>query len=273
MDDKRQFELEENEHNYDPSKYRTPDGITSDIVIFTITSENKNPGVELPKRDVQILMVKRKNWPYKGCWALPGGFSSPDETLLETAKRELKEETGIDELYIEHLDVYSKFGRDPRGWIISSAYYALVNEKYLEKRKASSDALEVKLISLNDILMMEKGNPNGKMEENEGKLAFDHDIIIKDAYKAIQNKMLMTDIAKEFLDEEFTISELYQIIKTIVPNFNEPQTNFRRKILQRKIIEEIEGKYSNKYSKNFAQLYRFTGKIPKLSIYSSLKKE
>lgn len=267
MEDNKVYE-EENATNYDPSKYRTPDGVTADVAIFTITSENKNPGKELPKREIQLLMVKRKKWPYKGCWALPGGFSNPNEVLLETAERELKEETAVEGLFIEHLDVYSKFGRDPRGWIISYAYYALVNEKYLEKRKADDDALEVKLIPLNDIFLMKKGDPNGEIEENEGKIAFDHDIIIQDAFKAIQNKMLITDIAKEFLDEEFTISELYQIIQTVVPEFDEPQSNFRRKILQRNLIEKIEGKYSNKYSKNPAQLYRFTGKIPKLSIYN-----
>lgn len=261
-------QVEENSSNYDSSKYRTPDGVPADIAIFTITSENENPGTSLPERDIKVLMVKRKKWPYQGCWALPGGFSDENETLLDAAKRELKEETSIDGLHIEHLGVYSIPNRDPRGWIISSAYYALVNESHLTKRKAADDAEDVQLISLNELLSMKKGNSDGSSSENENTLAFDHNEILSDAFKAIQNKMLITDIAKEFLDEEFTLSELYQIIETVVPTFKEPDANFKRKILQRKIIEPIEGKKSNKYSRVPAQLYKFTGKLPNLSIYS-----
>lgn len=259
---------EENASNYDSSKYRTPDGVPADIAIFTITSDNKLPGISLPHRDVKVLMVKRKKWPYQGCWALPGGFSDENETLLDAAKRELKEETSIDNLHIEHLNIYSNPGRDPRGWIISSAYFALVNEKHLEKRKASDDAEDVQLISFEDLLSMDKGDPNGDFEQNKDKLSFDHKLIVNDAFNAIQNKMLSTDIAKEFLEEEFTLAELHQIIKTIVPSFNEAEPNFKRKVLQRGIIKEVKGKTSNKYSRRSAQLYKFTGNFPQLSIYS-----
>lgn len=266
MEDKN-LQQEENQHNYTSSKYATPDGVPADIAIFTITSK-KSIAQELPKRAIQVLMVKRKKWPYAGCWALPGGFSNPNEVLIDTAKRELQEETSIDGLHIKHLDVYSKPNRDPRGWIISSAYYALVNETYLEKRQAADDAADVQLIPLQVLLYAEKGDENATSEENEGKIAFDHYAIINDAFRAIQNEVLVSDIAKEFLDKEFTLSELYQIIQTVVPDFNEALPNFRRKTLQRGIIEVSEGKTSNKYSKNHAQLYQFTGKIPKLSIYS-----
>lgn len=272
MDNKHQ-EVEENESNYTSSKYVTPDGVPSDVVIFTITSEDKNPGTQLPIRDIQVLMVKRKNWPYKGSWALPGGFSNPNEHPMEAAKRELEEETKVTGLKIEHLGPYAGLlengqPRDPRGWIISLAYYALVNENKLKNRKAGDDAAKTELVSLNDIFSMKRGNSNGTEEENEGTLAFDHADIIDDAFEEIQGKMLNTDIAKEFLDEEFTLSELYQIVETIVPGFDEPKPNFRRKLLLRGIIEEIEGKESSKYSRNPAQLFRFTGKLPQLSIYS-----
>ncbi len=258
---------EENAANYDSSKYVTPDGVPADVAIFTIDFEVKEPQT-LPKTDLKILVIKRKNWPYKGCWALPGGFSSPDETLLEAAKRELKEETKIDGLHIEHLDVYSTPGRDPRKWIISSAYYALVNSERLEQRAAGDDAAKTEIISLRDILSMKKGNPNGEAEENEGTLAFDHDQIIQDAYQKIQRKMLLTDIAKEFLPKEFTLSQLYHVIKTVVPSFHEEKPNFKRKIIQRNIVKEVEGKTSNKYSKKHSQLYTFTGEVPEISIYS-----
>lgn len=260
-------ENEENSSNYTSSKYITPDGVPADVAIFTITFDDRTPQ-ELPKTDVEVLMVKRKHWPYKGCWALPGGFSNPNETLLEAAKRELREETKIDNLHIEHLDVYSTPGRDPRKWIISSAYYALVNENHLKDRQAADDAEEVKLISLGELLCMLRGEADGDYNENNNTIAFDHDEIILDAYQKIKEKMLSTDIAKEFLPEEFTLTELFNVIKTVVPEFNEKLPNFRRKILQRNIIKEVKGKTSNKYSKRHAQLFTFTGETPIISIYS-----
>lgn len=258
---------EENASNYDSSKYVTPDGVPADVAIFTIDFQTDDPQT-LPKTELKILMIKRKNWPYKGSWALPGGFSSPNETLMQAAKRELKEETQIDGLHIEHLNVYSTPGRDPRKWIISSAYYALVNSERLKNREAGDDASKTETIALNDILLMKKGNPDGDEAENEGTLAFDHNEIILDAYNKIKEKMLLTDIAKEFLPKEFTLSQLYQVIKTVVPSFDEAKPNFKRKVIQRNVVEEIVGKTSNQYSKKHSQLYKFTEQVPTLSIYS-----
>ncbi|MDF2535101.1 MAG: ADP-ribose pyrophosphatase [Bacillales bacterium] len=266
LEQNKNTEVEENSSNYTSTKYVTPDGVPADIAIFTIISE-KQQSQELPDMEVKVLMVKRKKWPYQGCWALPGGFSNPNELLLNTAKRELQEETSIEGLHIEHFGVYSTPGRDPRGWVISSAYMALVNEKYLAKRQAADDAADVQLISLNELLAMKKGNPDGMTEDNEDSLAFDHNYIIRDAFIEIQQKALTTDIAKEFLNETFTISELYQVIKTLVPSFNEEKPNFRRKILQRGVIEAVEAT-SNEHSKRHAKLFKFTGNVPALSIYS-----
>lgn len=269
---------EENSTNYTSSKYRTPDGVPSDIIIFTITSEKQDSSFRsLPKRELKVLMIRRKKWPYAGSWALPGGFSNEDETLLAAAKRELKEETQIDGLHIEHLNVYSTPNRDPRGWIISSAYYALVNEGHLEKRKAADDAAEVQLFSVTEVLeKMKKGNPDGDFEENDNTLAFDHNIILQDALERIQEKMLTTDIAREFLPEEFTITELLQIIQTVVPSFDEERSNFVRKVTSTKsrsnLIEEVldeneNPKTTSEFSQRASKLYKFTGNLPKLSIY------
>lgn len=272
MEEIKSPEIEENSSNYTSSKYPTPDGAPADVVIFTITSEEIVPQ-ELPKTDVKVLMIKRKKWPYKGCWALPGGFSNPSEKMIQAAKRELKEETKVAGLHIELSDIYAGNDsngkpRDPRGWIISTAYFALVNEKYLADREADDDAEEAELIPLKDLLAMSKGNQDGDSEENKNTLAFDHNDIILDAYKKVQDKMLRTDIAKEFLSKQFTLSELYRVIQTVVPTFDEKMPNFRRKILKRGIIREVEGKTSNKYSKVHAQLYEFTGEVPTISIYS-----
>lgn len=252
---------QENESNYNPRRYRTPDGAPADIVIFTIASQDKSSGKKsLPVRELQVLLIQRKQWPYAGQWALPGGFSQETETIMQSARRELYEETGVDDVHIEYLQVYSTPGRDPRGWIISHAFFALVNENYLEKRRADDDAADVRLFSVQEAMKME--------------LAFDHNDILRDALLKIQEKMLTTTIAKQFLPELFTIGELYQVIQTVVPDFEEK--NFIRKITstqsRKGIIEEAldaDGKplMSNKYSQRAAQLYRFTGYEPKLSIY------
>lgn len=253
---------EENASNYHPGRYRTPDGAPSDIVIFTITSEERS-GVKkaLPDRQLQVLLIQRKKWPFEGQWALPGGFCQEDESMYECARRELEEETGIAELHMDYFNVYSKPKRDPRGWMISHAFLALVHERLLAHRSAADDAADVRLFPVEEAQRME--------------LAFDHNEILLDALTTIRHKMLTTAIAREFLPGEFTISELYQVIQAVVPDFEEP--NFIRKITSTKsregIIEEVRDdsgkpRLSNRYSQRAAQLYQFSGNVPQLSLYS-----
>ncbi|WP_054956151.1 NUDIX domain-containing protein [Paenibacillus dakarensis] len=244
-------------------KYRTPDGVPADIVMFTLTKrERKTVTKTLPIRELKVMLIRRKSWPFAGMWALPGGFCRENESIYDAAKRELKEETGVDGGHLEYLGVYSAPGRDPRGWIISQAFYALVEEWMLEHRQAADDAEEVGLFTVEEAL-------------EQLELAFDHREIIMDAYRKIQHQMLQTTIAKQFLPENFTLSELYQVIQTVVPEFKEP--NFIRKITSTRsrqgILEEVrdkEGKplSSNQYSQRPAQLYRFTDHAPLLSIYT-----
>jgi 8-oxo-dGTP diphosphatase len=251
-----------NETNYTSKKYRTPDGAPSDIAIFTIISTEKNtPKKSLPTRELYVMLIQRKVWPFIGQWALPGGFSRDTETIYECAQRELEEETGVDDVHLQYFNVYSSPGRDPRGWIISHAFLALVNEKVLQGRRAAVDASDVRLFPLNEALAME--------------LAFDHDQILEDALRTIRHEMLTTTIARQFLPEEFVISELYQVIQSVVPEFEE--VNFVRKITstqsRKGIIEEVRDhngdlKTSNLYSQRAAQLYRFTELEPRLSLYS-----
>jgi 8-oxo-dGTP diphosphatase len=251
----------EHSDSYSPENFRTPDGAPSDIVIFTITSREKaTPKKALPTRELQVLLIKRKVWPYEGKWALPGGFCKETESMYECALRELREEAGVTDVHMEYFNVYSKPGRDPRGWILSHAYFALVHEHKLINRRADTDASDVRLFPLEEALAMELG--------------FDHGDMLRDALAKVREKMLTTTIAREFLPEEFTISELYQVIQTVVPTFEEP--NFIRKITSTQsrqgIIEEArdsEGrpKSSNRYSQRAAQLYRFTEYSPGLSIY------
>lgn len=252
----------ENESNYSAANYRTPDGAPADIVIFTIVSTEKQSAKKaLPTRELHVMLIQRNVWPFEGQWALPGGFTKENETVYACAKRELHEETAIEDVHIEYFNVYSAPGRDPRGWIISHAFLALVNEKLLAHRAAAVDASDVRLFTVEEALRMD--------------LAFDHKQILSDALEGIRKKMMTTTIAREFLPEEFTLSELYQVIQTVVHDFEEP--NFIRKLTSTKsrsaIIEEAVDenglpKQSKQYSQRAAQLYRFTKEEPQLSIYS-----
>lgn len=255
--------MNENHMSYSAKKYRTPDGAPADIAIFTIISHPKNTANKsLPDRELCVMLIKRKAWPFKEMWALPGGFSKETESIYESARRELLEETGVDNIHIEYLDVYSTPGRDPRGWMISHAFYALVNEELLYNKKASTDAADVQIFSVRDVL-------------EHMELAFDHKQIITDALQRLQRKMLETTIAKQFLPQEFTLGQLQQVIKTVVPDFHED--NFIRKLkgTQRRkglLMEARDShgnpKTSDEFSQRAAQLYRFTGYEPDLSIYS-----
>ncbi|MCM3128797.1 MULTISPECIES: NUDIX domain-containing protein [unclassified Paenibacillus] len=244
-------------------KYRTPDGVPADIVMFTLTKrERKTVTKTLPIRELKVMLIKRKSWPFAGKWALPGGFCQENESIYDAAKRELMEETGVDGGHLEYLGVYSQPGRDPRGWIISHAFFALVEEWMLEHRQAADDAEDVGLFTIQEAL-------------NKLELGFDHRTIIEDAYKRIQQQMLQTTIARQFLPQHFTLSELYQVIQSVVPDFEEP--NFIRKITSTRsrqgIIEDVRDEEgnpvsSNQYSQRPAQLYRFTELVPRLSIYT-----
>lgn len=256
---------QENSQNYNPNKYRTPDGLPVDIVIFTLSSKDKETKNRfLPNYDLKVLLIQRKNWPFEKHWAFPGGFSNIDESLLDAAKRELKEETNIsNDVLIEQLGTYYSPNRDPRGWIPSVVYYTIVNEDLLIDRKAADDASEVELISVYDAI-------------NNYDLAFDHKEILQDALNRIQEKMMTTDLAKEFLPDEFTIGELYNVIKTVVPDYNVQKSNFIKKLTKSKsrkdLLEEVfdefgKQKTASKHSQRSAKLYKFSGKFKPLTLY------
>lgn len=271
--------------NKNSKKHITPDGLPVDICIFTIISEKqKSVRKSLPKKTLKLLLIKRKDEPFKDKWALPGGFSQPNETLYDAAKRELKEETNIGaNFHLEQIKTIYYPGRDPRpsqdekstAWLPTSIYYAFVKDEYLTDLKAGDDAIETKLFSIEEALKLD--------------FAFDHKEIIfgglkslcgeeVNAFKFIQDKMLQTTIAKEFLPKEFTISELLQVIQTVVPDFNVEKPNFIRKMVSTKsregIIQETldsngEVKTSDEYSQRSAKLYKFSDLEPKMSIYNS----
>src|SRR5260370_3414544 len=111
-------------HHYDATKFdRT--SVTVDVVMMS-----------LRKRDLQVLLVKRRSWPYEGMWAIPGGFVNMDESLEEAAKRELQEETGVQDVYVEQLYTFGDPGRDPRTRVITVVYFALIESERLQVKAA-----------------------------------------------------------------------------------------------------------------------------------------
>ncbi len=117
-------------HHYDASKYERP-SVTVDVVMMS-----------LRKRDLQVLLIKRRSWPYEGMWAIPGGFVNMDESLETAAKRELQEETGVQDVYLEQLYTFGDPGRDPRTRVITVVYFALLDSARLQV-KAADDAADV----------------------------------------------------------------------------------------------------------------------------------
>ncbi|MWV42872.1 NUDIX domain-containing protein [Paenibacillus sp. HJL G12] len=249
---------------YDVKKYRTPDGYTSDIAVFTILSA-KEEAFKPPVMDLKIMLIKRSMVDSEGRpnmeagkWALPGGFVNPDESAFQSAQRELREETGVDHIHLEHFGVYDAPGRDPRGWIISNAHYAIVPEHQISNREANDDASEVELFSIGHVLDLE--------------LAFDHAQIIRDAIAVIRQKLLESAVAKEFLPDEFTYSELQAVLMTVTRDSAITlDAAFARKIKSLPFIEEVEGKKTTRTSKKPTQLYRFIDIEVNNSIYHTKK--
>ncbi len=189
-------------------------------------------------RQLKLLLIERGSDPFKGNWALPGGFVDMEETLESAAFRELEEETGVKDLFLEQLFTFGAPGRDPRGRVISVAYFALVNLQD-HPAVAASDATRAEWFPLDDL----------------PELAFDHSEIIKTANGRLSNKVRYQPIGFELLPAEFTLGQLQQLYETVlnVEAFN--KRNFRTRILRTGILEEV-GRQQN-VAHRPAVLYRF----------------
>ncbi len=243
--------------HYDSSKYKTPDGYTADIAIFTITSE-KTEEKAPPNMTLKIMLIKRAAKDADGNanieggkWALPGGYvdAHQKESAYIAAKRELKEETNVEGLHVQHFGVYDDINRDPRGWMISNAFYAIVPEEQMEQRQANDDADDVELFDIEDVFTLQ--------------LAFDHRKIIADALKFIKKDMVQTTVAKNFLPQEFTLSELQRVLLTVEddPRISNDSVFFTKapKLPFIEKVVDAEGKPKKTKRNSFrpSQLYTF----------------
>ena len=188
--------------------------------------------------DLKLLLIRRKIQPCQGEWALPGGFVRIDESLEAAARRELSDETGIGELYLEQLFTFGEPRRDPRERVISVAYYALV-QLAEHKVSAASDAAEVAWF------------PVAELPE----LAFDHEVIVETGLRRLKAKVRYEPIGFELLPEKFTLGELQRLYETVLEQSLDKR-NFRKKILGMELLEPLD-EYQQDVAHRAAQYYRF----------------
>lgn len=254
---------------YNMNDYERP-SIAADIAIFSILDDGQTTNIrKLQKKSLKILLIQRATYPYKDCWALPGGFCVPSEDVRETAKRELYEETNVENAFLQLVDVFGEKDRDPRGWIISNTFMALMDGEKCSLR-AGTDAwkarwfrveveanevkrntkeeeikieteYELKLINEEENIVLTSAVKEKKrfchyhetvhyeMTDNEG-LAFDHGKIILAALLSLRKDVEQNSmIAFDLMPERFTLTQLQKAIELVLDQ-QLTGPNFRRKI-------------------------------------------
>jgi 8-oxo-dGTP diphosphatase len=192
----------------------------------------------LDEHDVKVLLIQRKLMPFQHAWALPGGFVRVDETLDEAAQRELEEEAGVHDVYLEQLYTFGALDRDPRERVVTVAYYALA--KLGDHRiRAATDAMGVGWFALDDL----------------PKLAFDHGEIVARARERLRGKVRYAPIGFELLPAKFSLTQLQRLYE-IVLGHELDKRNFRKKILAMDLLVETD-EVEQGVRHRAARLYRF----------------
>lgn len=210
--------------------------VTVDIILFTFHEDQ-----------LKVLLVRRDHEPFAHHWALPGGFVNIDEDLEDAARRELSEETNVSDVYLEQLYTFGDPDRDPRGRVITVAYFALLSNDQVRglQIRGASDAGEAAWWNIYDL----------------PQLAFDHARILQYAMQRLRWKLEWTALGFLLLPAEFTLSELQRVYETVL---HEPldKRNFRRKMLAADVLEETGNLREGDHRP--AKLYRFTAKAIEL---------
>ncbi len=202
--------------------------LTVDCVVFGLDEENT----------LKVMLIKRKLPPFAGEWALPGGFVRVEESVDAAAKRELKEETGIENVFLEQLYTFGEVERDPRERVVTVAYYALVNLQDYDIH-ADTDASDAQWFAMNSL----------------PPLAFDHSQILQVAIARLQGKLRYEPIGFELLPQKFTLSQLQKLYETVLGEILDKR-NFRKKILKMGLLVELDEMQTG-VAHRAAKLYQF----------------
>lgn len=213
-------------------------GLAVDTVLF---------GYE-PGEGLGVLLIKRKGAPFKGRWALPGGFVRKNELPEDAARRELMEETGVNPGYLEQLYTFGAPKRDPRGRVVSVAHYGTVKRKAFAV-SPGDDAKEAAWFLLDGLPSM----------------AFDHAEIIEKAKEKLREKLASEPLAFELLDDKFPFSDLQRLYET-VRNESLDRRNFKKKFMSLGLLDELREKSTGKGRPG--SLFRFSA-----ARYRALKKK
>ena len=219
-----------------PYTYKYPRGaLTVDCVVFGFD-----------EGELKVLLIERAQAPFKGSWALPGGFVKLDETLDQAARRELYEETGLTDVFLEQLYTFGAVHRDPRERVVSVAYYALVRLSKHEAR-AATDAANASWFPVSKV----------------PKLAFDHAEILRTAVARLQGKVRYEPIGFELLPPKFTLSHLQHLYEAVL-GVPLDKRNFRKKVQAFELLVPLKETLQAGRHRP-AQLFRFdAGKYEKL---------
>jgi ADP-ribose pyrophosphatase YjhB (NUDIX family) len=214
---------------YDARKYDRP-STSVDAVIFTVFDQT-----------LQVLTVKRAEYPYKGKWSLVGGFVNPesDKNLEDTAKRKLFEKTGVKTPYLEQCFTIGNSKRDPRGWSITTVYFALLPYEEISL-EAASGASDTRWQPIHNV-------------EIETSLAFDHNELLRLTIERLRSKVLYTTLPAYLMPKTFTLGDLQRIFEIILNRKLEVKS-FRRRIATANVLEAVDQMRQNVTRP--AQLYR-----------------
>ena len=176
----------------------------------------------LDEGDLKVLLIERGLEPFKGRWALPGGFVRVEETLDAAARRELQEEAGLSNVFMEQLFTFGAVERDPRERVVSVAYYALVKLSQ-HAAKAATDAVNARWFPVSKV----------------PKLAFDHADILQTAVERLKGKVRYQPIGFELLPPKFTLSQLQHLYEAVLGT-DLDKRNFRKKVLSLGLLAPLE---------------------------------
>lgn len=223
--------------HYNPKQFDQL-SMTADILLISVSDHKRKNYRKTSKKAMSILLVKRTDFPFKGKWCLPGGFLNPNgETLEECAKRVLKRETNLQNIFLEQLYTYDDPKRDPRTRVVSTSYMALVDKEKLTDminenaswfdvvlQEETDDKIEIVLDNGTDTIkinvkkiLREKTTDRYQFQSEKGKdLAFDHDLVIVSGIERLRNKLSYTDIVFNMMPKYFTLGELQQVYEVIL---------------------------------------------------------